>query len=770
MIEAKDAMKFLRKYGYKTNKLAVEKILRTWQENKTPLLNKFRQHPNWNEDALAIVIPNKEFPKQFSREPINNFCDWLRVAIPKYEETKATEDKSPAYYINKLDDIKAMIRYANKNNKKVEIDGKDVHDIVEENQKEYDDFIERTASLIKVQDDGDKAYFITNEFKQNIEAVYDAMYYIKDNVRDSNITAEQATHINQIQNVNASEGQKLSRVINKLCTTIGFNEYRETQTTRNNDGEEITREVGYGHHFNIMAEGVTSKTYKVYTIISLNPLDFWGMSLLHKVASCHTIDCYNLESRGSTYSGQSSGGTTTLMLDKNTVVFYTVVADYHGNLYFAQDKMNRCLFSISDNGTVMIQHRVYPDARDGGDAQKATYYRNIMQEIVATLWNNPNQWTLKRGSSEVRGWYSKYGLHYDDLSCNSDVTVSLLKDHQNEWSRMNIGVDSSICPVCGRKHRNSGNIMCYDCRTANYKREYAKLNIYETNEDIDEAELPSYADVTIPVEESTTTQQMVQCANCGEQVDLSTAILIDGNYYCDEDCASEAGYHYIMELGEYRNETDNIREDYETEEWHLEENMFKDSFDGHWYYGTPEVTTEDGSTFQSVDNAFAAEYDADANGNWYPIDEMEWDESNDVYVHHDDCIETNDGRYFVSGEDAITSGYREVNGEWYEEDEVFFDEYEEENFLVNDAINIDGNLYATVESAHDAGYIQLDGEWVRENDCEYDEYTRTYFSRDDAEVVTVDGNYFLYETSAIQAGYRETDDGWVLIEQERETA
>ena len=161
MIEAKEAIKFLRKYGYKTNKLAVEKILRTWQENKTPLLNKFRQHPNWNEDALAIVIPNKEFPKQFSKEPINNFYDWLKNAIPKYEETKATEDKSPAYYINKLDDIRAMIRYANKNNKKVEVDGKDVHDIEEENQKEYDDFIERTASLIKVKDDGDKAYFIS---------------------------------------------------------------------------------------------------------------------------------------------------------------------------------------------------------------------------------------------------------------------------------------------------------------------------------------------------------------------------------------------------------------------------------------------------------------------------------------------------------------------------------------------------------------------------------------------------------------------------------
>lgn len=785
MVSNETCRKFVRKYGYKTTEQGMEKILVEFQRNNANLLSKFRTDPNWDEEAMAIVIKNVEFPKQFSQQPLKDFRYWTGNKIPALQLLKATEDKSEIYYINKLDDIRAMIRFANKNNKKVEIEGKDVHEIQEDAQKEYEDFQTRTEGLRKIKEDDEKSYFITEEFKQNIDNVYNAIKYIADYCNDSNITGNQAEQINAYYNVNASEGQKLSRVINKLCTVIGLNEYRETQTTTNNEGEEITREVGYQHQFNVLAEAISSKTYKVHALISLNPLDFWGMSLLHKVGSCQIIDCYNVEQRNTCYSGQCSGGTSTLMLDKNTVVFYTVLETYDGHFYYLEEKMNRCLFTISDNGTVLIQHRVYPDARDGGDPNKAKQYRNILQEVVARLWGNDNLWTFKGGYSEVRPWYRKVGIHYDDLSCNSDVNVSFLKNHNDEWSTVTVGTEEAICPVCGRKHTNSGNIMCYECRDRYYDRSFVMLDIFDrddyTIDMINDVDVPNYANFNIrAIEESDNDDisdedvSTVICENCGSEIDRNDAIeMPDGTYYCDEDCASEDGWHYIEELGEYVNESDeDLSCDYNDDTWHRTEDGFTDDYDGHWYYGDPEVETEDGNRYYSAENACNDEYDADENGNWYPIDEMLWNDRYG-YRHHDDCIEI-DGEYYWDEDSAREAGYVEdLNDDWVHLDECFYDEYEDGycRYDDSDVIHIGDNYYASEDSAEDAGYRKLnDGSWDLADNLKWDEYSEEWFRIDDAEVITEDGTYFLYETSAIEAGYRETENGWVYRNDMEETA
>ena len=766
--------KFLRKYGYKTTEQGVQKILDSYAVNKAKLLEMFPKHPNWDEDAMAIVIKNVEFPKKFSREPLNNFKVWTGNTIPKLQLSKAIEDKSEIYYINKLDDIRAMIRYANRNNKKVEVDGKDVHDLQEDAQKEYEDFQTRTFELRKIKEDDEKSYFITDEFKQNIDKVYGALCYIKDYCNDSNITAGQASEINGYYNVNATEGQKLSRVINKLCTAIGLNEYRESQTTTNLEGEEITREVGYQHQFNVLAEAITSKTYKVHAVISINPIDYWGMSLIHKASSCQTIDCYNIENRSSSYSGQCSGGTTSFMLDGCTFVFYTVIETYDGNLYYIEEKMNRCLFSVSDNGTVLIQHRVYPDARDGGDQNKAKQYRNLVQDVIATIWENDNLWTFKGGSLEVRPWYRKTGLHYDDLSCNSDVNVSLLKNHNDDWKTIDIGARENICPVCGRRHQNSGNIMCYDCRNHYYDRSYANVDIFKIEQadfNIDDVEVPSYADFTV-VNTSNNDEDKVVCAHCECEIDESTAICINGEFYCDNDCAEAEGWHYIEEYEDWYNENDSdLSQDYDDDTWHLTEDGYVDEYDNNWYYGDPEVEAEDGTKYWSTEHAIDNEYDQDENGNWYPRDEMLWNDRYG-YRHHDECIEI-DGEYYWDEDSAREAGFVEdLNDNWQKEEDCFYDDYHEGWCRYDDSevVHINDRYYADEDSANDAGYVYHNGTWVDENSLEYDNLTDNYFSKDEAEVVTEDGTYFLYETSAINAGYRETENGWIHESDMEETA
>lgn len=763
--------KYLRKFGYKTTPVGVQKMLDAWTVNKASLLEKFRTHPNWNEDALAIVLPNTEYEKMFSNESLKKFGNWIDTTMPEFQQTKASEEISERVYINKLDDLRAMLRYSTKNSKKVEIDGEDVRIINEKTQKEYDDYIEKVKDLIKIDEDDEKSYYITAEFKRNIDEVLDAMRYIRSSVTTSTIDEAQATEINRHCNIGAANGQKLSRVINKLCTKIGLNEFRKPTTFTDEQGVEHTRDIGYQHQFNVMAEEIQARTYKVHTIISLNPLDYLGMSI-GTWSSCQGIDLFHILHDGR-FHGEWSSGTISLMLDKATVVYYTIKEDYEGNLYFDQDKINRCLFSIGSNGKLLVQHVVYPDSRDGGDPNKVKQYRNIMQEIVSQLYGYENKWQLRKGTEHTRQYVRNVGTHYPDTIRNSNSNISYITGSENEIAMIEIG-HKPICPVCGKEHSNEGNIMCYDCKNINYKASYAIKDIFtnpqahlEDEEVIIESNI-NEEDVNNAIAEEV--EQTVFCDGCGNSIDREDALEIEGHYYCDEDCAETDGWHLIND--EWVNENDADLVETEDDGWQYECDCYED-YNGNWHLGEPAVTAEDGTNFATYDDAYEADYDMDENGNWYPTDEMHWYERGGYNVHYDNCIEMDDGSYFANEDEAEENGYRlTANNEWLKEDEVFFDEYENDYYSYEDdeVIEINGRYYATSASAENDGYVEIEGSWYREDEVFFDELTSTHFTADNAEVHTEDGNYFLFETSAVMAGYRETENGWVKVEEARESA
>lgn len=764
MIERLTCKKYLRMFGYKAQNKGLQKILDTWQEAKAPLLEKFRQDPNWNEDNLAIVIKNSEYPKQFNRTSLVSFKDWAVNKKRTLQISKSTEDKAESYYINKLDDIRAMVRYARNNNKKVEIEGKDVLEIQTESEQEYTDYQTRTANLYKVNEDDEKSYFITEELRNKIDKVYNALVYISNSSSESNVTAEQATKINEYININAVEGQKLSRVINKLCSEIGLNEIRETQTTTNDEGEEITREVGYQHHFNVMAQEVTSRNYKVHTVISLNPIDYWGMSIGYKWSSCQGIDIFNVGNRHHAYSGQWSGGTESLMLDPSTVVFYTIAEDYDGNMYYINEKLNRCLFSINEQGTLLVQHVTYPDARDGGDQNKITQYRNIMQELVARLWGHENKWTLKKDNYYMRDYLNVTGIHYKDTTSNGACTLSLLKG-VSDYGRVNIGADA-ICPVCGKVHTNTGNIMCYECRYDNYKREFIVSDIFTRNDFVFEED-NSYVDevATENTELDTNEVDRVYCEHCTQEIERNNALYINGHYYCNTDCAENAGWHEID--GDYYNEESGTIIFTENNGWQLTSETYTDAYEGLTYYGNPAVITQDGNKYYSEDNAYEDGYErCYDDGLWYDRNNMLYSERYDGFRCHADCINI-DYDYYWDEDDARDNGFtKTLNDEWALIEECFYDEFENGYCRYDDseAICINDRYYASKESAEHDGYVMYESEWVREDELNRDSLTGVYFRNEEAEVVTEDGNYFLYESAAIDAGYKETENGWIKIE------
>ena len=66
----------LSKYTWKTDE-ALDSILKGWLKAKTPLLEMFSKHPNWNPEKLMIQF-DVDFSREFNRNAINEFRLYLR--------------------------------------------------------------------------------------------------------------------------------------------------------------------------------------------------------------------------------------------------------------------------------------------------------------------------------------------------------------------------------------------------------------------------------------------------------------------------------------------------------------------------------------------------------------------------------------------------------------------------------------------------------------------------------------------------------------------
>lgn len=269
--------------------------------------------------------------------------------------------------------------------------------------------------------------------------------------------------------LHAHEGQKKTRIVNKLCQYLGYDKHPD-----------------YNREFAKYADALSPIVIKRHTILSINPLDYLTMSFGNSWASCHTIDKENIRNMPDHYHGQYSSGTISYMLDGVSMVLYTVNANYNGNEYWTQPKINRQMFHCGEEK--IIQGRLYPQSCDG---QNDIYqpYRILVQEIISSILDIPNLWTLRRGIDAAREYINTEGTHYPDYENYSSCTLSRLKNSTNE-NNITVG-HSPICIECGCEHDREENINC--CNT-------------------------------------------VICYNCGEEINREDAHEIDGEYYCSSCC------------------------------------------------------------------------------------------------------------------------------------------------------------------------------------------------------------------------------------------
>ena len=410
-----DMKRLLSEYDYQYTEEALNKIIDTWATNKADLITAIKKHPNYLQGKFMIVFSHN-FDRTVDKTAINGFKKWLL-------------NSETCFAVREF--------------------------MTEEMRNEVIDYGRKLPN--------DIFCFLTE--MTNMTGQYIDDYIVE---RLDNISPD----------LHAHKGQKMSRVINKLLTYVGFNKLPD-----------------YNREFAKYADALNPLQITRHTVLSVNPLDYLTMSFGNSWASCHTIDKENKRNMPNSYEGMYSSGTVSYMLDKPSMVFYTVDASYNGNDFWNEPKINRQMFHWGEEK--LVQGRLYPQDNDG-DNSVYTPYREIVQNIMSELFKFPNLWTVAKGTSAAGRYVRSYGTHYRDYDSYDNCTLSRIKGSENE-KYISVGHDP-ICIKCGNEHDIQENISC--CA------------------------------------------RKVTCAECGCEIDEDEARYIDGEYYCDDcsfwcDCCDE---------------------------------------------------------------------------------------------------------------------------------------------------------------------------------------------------------------------------------------
>ena len=459
----------LDEYDYEYTDRALNEIIDTWANNKKDLITAFKKHPNYLEGKFMIVFSH-DFERGIDLNALGGFKSWV---------------------INK-----DVVNYVKENN------------FMPESMKK--------ETLLN----GQK--YPTEIFNFLFEIPKYTFQYID---------SEFADKLNRIcPEVHAHDGQKTSRVINKLLTYIGVSKHPE-----------------YNREFAKYADALNPLKITRHTILSVNPLDYLTMSFGNSWASCHTIDKQNKRKMPNSYHGMYSSGTISYMLDSPSMVFYTVDASYDGNDFWNEPKINRQMYHWGEDK--LIQGRLYPQDNDGCSAGY-TAFRSIVQKIMSEIFDFPNFWTVSKGTSEAGKYIESEGTHYRDYDNFENCTLSRPKGNDND-NDITVG-HAPICIECGYEHDCEDNISC--CNNG--------IKCAACGEYVDE-------DDAIYIDEEPYCRDCVfYCDDCGEYYVGEGTYVHDSRcyelYVCEScrdeyyECCAECGeYHprdymnYIESQGEY---------------------------------------------------------------------------------------------------------------------------------------------------------------------------------------------------------------------------
>lgn len=589
----------LEKYEYRDGEhyapeaFAVDKLIDTSRKAKSvpvfngkSLLEAFRSHPNYDGDGKIVL--NEKHYRRVDTTTINEFGAYIeglmrrsnrenhcnakykvgeRMRTGSVEENQSLPGGFSAGFnflmheqCEKEGVIESVEPWGNKFIYLIKMDGFET--------KYYWD--ERTITRVSAETettdtDAEEKHYFTESERMWFRHLSDLPQYLD---------AEETERVNTVfPFLKAHNNGRTSRIVNKICRYYGFDKDQDYASG--------------SCYYTRFADAINPLTIQRWTILSINPIDFFTMSFGNSWTSCHSIDKTDLNGTYSgSYHGCYSGGTLSYMCDSVSFIMYTVDNAYKGTNYELQPKINRQMFHIGEDK--LIQGRMYPQDNDTGAADLYKNFREIAQRVVSECFGVNNLWKNEKGTGVCGDETISHGVHYRDYTCYDNCNVSYLnRGNGAEFNHVKITIGAlGVCPTCGGISRNEECILCEDC----------------------------YND------------ERYTCPECGCRVDPEDydVIYIDGSYYCDDRCARNAGY-VLCSDGEWRREDreDVMYDDY-TEEYEY------DSY-GYW----PDSVVADGYSFTCEENAMNYGFVLTEDDGWHHPDYCHQADNGNWYYDED---------------------------------------------------------------------------------------------------------------------------------------
>ena len=551
-----DALGLFSQYKYLgATPAAVKKIITTAYENKRNVRAILRKHPNWDENQQAVIF-SEEFEAGINKKDLNNAISWFAERIcEKFKETRKVEFDYDRY--DKLNHMRSLSR-SYMNNPEYAMPY-----VMEALKRQYNEIKEEYETMSEVRSnitfDDYADCTLTCADHRELASVRGLLYRISDSTTsliDEGVM-RYVNGVNEYWKTNAKVGQKISRLAMKVFKHYGIDSVKIMKSVMHNGTEEM-KDFGFNYYFAMFGDAINPVHIKKYTVISVNPLDFWTMSFGKNWSSCQTLDKLNIRQVNSShYHGQSSSGTESYMLDKCTVIFYTVDESYQGEMWKA-DKDRRMNFHVAKDGKFMIFGRLYPDGRDGGETGLGAQFRKTIQKVLSECTGDNNLWKVESGT--VGDYAHTIGTHYPDYHKYGDTGICYISG--TEPQTLLIG-HSPICPHCGEEHRNCESVFCERHHIMDVKK----------------------------------------CDHCGATIlDEEEAIYCEDNdcWYCCGECAEDEHVYYC--------EDDNA--------WHTEDYCLWDNYAQKFYHDRSEMVVIGNFRYANESNAASDGWIRNEEGNW----------------------------------------------------------------------------------------------------------------------------------------------------------
>lgn len=590
----------MTEFDHPNSEVGLSKIWDTVAQNKQGAAFILSKHPNWDDKAMAIVF-EEEFKRVQDKQVIRDFCEWIGDQLTNWARPREYK-----YHCCTMDELERMKRKLNNiisymnDLRRYNTTGRSYH-VVKFDGMTYEEMKREYYRVTELYDYASKhSYYATDgiylnkENSDKLHAGHNFINLISD--YESNVADEEfAQKANEYaapfdkyikgkrKGLGAVKGQKVSRIVQKFFKNYGFDKIVDNieHSFLDQSGHMHNRTVnrGWNYQYTMFADAINPLITKRKVIISINPLDFLTMSFGKGWQSCHTIDKKN--KRGGdydhNYSGCYCGGTLSYMLDKPSIIMYTISEDYNGTDYWTQDKIHRCMFYLGEDK--IVQSRLYPDGRtEDCETSMSGQFRTVLQKTICECIGAENKWILCKGTSACEDVTTSEGVHYRDYLHYDDCNVSYLKREgiQRNETIIEIG-HNSICPYCGKEHSTADWLSCGRCRRMH------------------------------PVHRT--------CCNCGEEIPDGQGVYdVDRQvWYCDGGCANENDCYYCNNVDEWH--SSNVYVDDYTGEHFCDPYVDRITFDDEEWnshcYMTMENANEDGW------------YYIESRDDWYHRDEHE---------------------------------------------------------------------------------------------------------------------------------------------------